>query len=66
VETAGDGDTAIRRASGEPFDLIVLDVMLPGRDGFEVARALRQRLEHNPMVPQFILAVHGMGYKFAG
>jgi len=42
VETAGDGDTAIRRASGEPFDIIVLDVMLPGRDGFEVARTLRQ------------------------
>lgn len=43
VETAGDGDTAVRRASGEPFDLIVLDVMLPGRDGFEVARLLRQQ-----------------------
>ena len=42
VETAGDGDTAIRRAGGEPFDIIVLDVMLPGRDGFEVARTLRQ------------------------
>ncbi len=41
VETAGDGDTAIRRGGGEPFDLIVLDVMLPGRDGFEVARSLR-------------------------
>jgi two-component system alkaline phosphatase synthesis response regulator PhoP len=43
VETAGDGDTAIRRGAGEPFDLIVLDVMLPGRDGFEVARTLRQQ-----------------------
>ena len=26
------------RAAGEPFDVIVLDVMLPGRDGFDVAR----------------------------
>ena len=138
VETAGDGDTAIRRAGGEPFDIIVLDVMLPGRDGFDVARTLRQqgvatpilmltartlvvdrvvglklgaddyltkpfdtmellarleallqdvwgytampstrtvdvhvawlrqKLEPNPRVPQFILTVHGMGYKFAG
>ena len=43
METAGDGDTAIRAAAGEPFDIIVLDVMLPGRDGFDVAQALRQQ-----------------------
>ena len=33
------GDHA--RAAGEPFDVIVLDVMLPGRDGFDVARTIR-------------------------
>ncbi len=43
VDTAVDGNAAIGRATGEPFDLIVLDVMLPGRDGFEVARTLRHR-----------------------
>ena len=41
VETAGDGHTAVARATGEPFDVIVLDVMLPGRDGFDVAKAVR-------------------------
>lgn len=41
VDIAGDGNTAIERATGERFDLIVLDVMLPGRDGFDVARLLR-------------------------
>ena len=50
VETAGDGDTAIRRGAGEPFDLILLDVMLPGRDGFEVARALRQQGVMTPIL----------------
>jgi two-component system alkaline phosphatase synthesis response regulator PhoP len=50
VETAGDGDTAIRRAGGEPFDIIVLDVMLPGRDGFEVARMLRQQGVATPIL----------------
>ena len=50
VETAGDGDTAIRRGSGEPFDIIVLDVMLPGRDGFEVARTLRQQGVMTPIL----------------
>ena len=43
VETAGDGNTALSRALAEPFDLIILDVMLPGRDGFEVCRELRSR-----------------------
>ncbi len=50
VEPAADGDTAIRRASGEPFDIIILDVMLPGRDGFEVARTLRQQGVRTPIL----------------
>jgi DNA-binding response OmpR family regulator len=42
AETAADGDTAARRAIAEPFDLILLDVMLPGKDGFEVCREVRR------------------------
>ena len=43
VEVSGDGDDALARASGKPFDLILLDVLLPGRDGFSVCRELRGR-----------------------
>jgi two-component system alkaline phosphatase synthesis response regulator PhoP len=43
VETAGDGDTAIALATSQPFDVNVLDVMLPGRDGFDVVRVLRAK-----------------------
>jgi two-component system alkaline phosphatase synthesis response regulator PhoP len=43
VETAEDGETALKRASREPFDLMVLDIMLPKRSGFEVLRELRRR-----------------------
>lgn len=50
VETAGDGNLAVTRATGEPFDVIVLDVMLPGRDGFEVARAIRQHGIQTPIL----------------
>jgi two-component system alkaline phosphatase synthesis response regulator PhoP len=50
VETAGDGNTAIARATGEPFDIIILDVMLPGRDGFDVARTLRQQGIRTPIL----------------
>ena len=43
VDSVTDGESAIARASAEPFDLIVLDVMLPRRDGFDVCRTVRQR-----------------------
>jgi two-component system alkaline phosphatase synthesis response regulator PhoP len=50
VETAGDGDLGLARATAEPFDLIVLDVMLPKRDGFDVCRTLRQRGVRTPIL----------------
>lgn len=43
VESAMDGPTGLKRALGERFDLIILDVMLPGKNGFEVCRELRQQ-----------------------
>jgi two-component system alkaline phosphatase synthesis response regulator PhoP len=43
VETAGDGNEALARVEELPFDLILLDVMLPGKNGFDVCRDLRQR-----------------------
>jgi len=50
VETAGDGDLGLARATEERFDLILLDVMLPKRDGFDVCRTLRQRGVHTPIL----------------
>lgn len=41
VTTAPDGDTALELAAESPFDLVVLDIMLPGTDGYEVCRRLR-------------------------
>ena len=43
VDTAQDGTTALAKASSEPYDLVILDVMLPGKDGLEVCRELRER-----------------------
>ena len=42
VELVTDGEAAVARARQEPFDLILLDVMLPNKDGFEVCRDLRR------------------------
>ena len=41
VDVAGTGEEALMRASATEYDVIVLDVMLPGFDGFEVCRRLR-------------------------
>ena len=41
VEVAPEGNEALRRARDHPFDLVVLDVMLPGLDGIAVCRRLR-------------------------
>jgi hypothetical protein len=42
VELVADGEAAIARARQDRFDLILLDVMLPKKDGFEVCRELRR------------------------
>src|SRR2546423_15234366 len=41
VEVAADGHDALHRARERPFDLVVLDIMLPGLDGISVCRRLR-------------------------
>lgn len=41
VSAAGDGRTALSRLGGEPYDALVLDLMLPDIDGLEVCRQLR-------------------------
>jgi two-component system alkaline phosphatase synthesis response regulator PhoP len=43
VETEDDGDAGLERAATGGYDLIVLDVMLPHRTGFDICRDLRQR-----------------------
>jgi DNA-binding response OmpR family regulator len=50
VETVGDGVAATLRARETAFDLILLDVMLPGKDGFEVCRELRHAGLRTPIL----------------
>ena len=50
VVVCGNGEDGFFRASAEVFDLVVLDVMLPGRSGFEILQALRQRKVHTPVL----------------
>ena len=50
VDLAEDGDAALYQASINDYDLIVLDVLLPKRDGFEVCRELRARRDSTPIL----------------
>ena len=50
VETAADGESGLARAAAEGFDLVLLDVMLPGRNGFDVLRELRRRGVETPVI----------------
>src|SRR4051812_21091913 len=52
--SSGDGTEGLQKARTEPFDLIVLDVMLPGLDGVTVCRAIR-REPHLKDVPILML-----------
>lgn len=55
VTVAADGETAVSLFRARPADLVVLDLMLPGKDGFEVFRELRQQ---GP-VPVIMLTARG-------
>ena len=55
VVSAGDGSEALARFSEQPFDLVVLDLMLPKIDGLEVCRRLRRRSS----VPIIMLTARG-------
>jgi two-component system alkaline phosphatase synthesis response regulator PhoP len=50
VDTARDGESGLHRATSERFDLIVFDVALPGRNGFDVCRRLRQGGVETPIL----------------
>jgi two-component system alkaline phosphatase synthesis response regulator PhoP len=50
VDTAPDGESGLARASGGGYDVIVLDVMLPRKNGFDVCREARQRGVTTPIL----------------
>jgi heavy metal response regulator len=50
VDTAADGEEGLMLAEINPYDLIVLDIMLPGKDGFTVCRTLRSKNINTPIL----------------
>lgn len=56
VDVCGDGEAALAAARDHSYDAIVLDIMLPGRDGLSVLRQLRER---NNLTPILLLSARG-------
>jgi DNA-binding response OmpR family regulator len=50
VQLAEDGESALEMLRGEPVDVVILDVMLPGRDGFSIASELRAQQNFVPIL----------------
>jgi len=50
IETASDGESGLQRATENIYDLIVLDVMLPRKNGLDVCRDLRQQKNTTPIL----------------
>ena len=64
VDEAADGETALESMHARPADLVVLDLMLPGIDGLEVCRRLREKVETDPTHPVRLVTVWGVGYRW--
>lgn len=50
VQSVGDGEAALSAATKQPFDVMVLDIMLPKLDGFEVCRKMRMAGVETPVL----------------
>jgi len=60
TEAVGDGETALKRLKDSgPFDLLILDVMLPGMDGIEVCREVRSGATAHRDAPIIMFTVRG-------
>ncbi|HUI08493.1 MAG TPA: response regulator transcription factor [Verrucomicrobiae bacterium] len=64
VEACADGNEAYNRAIKQVYDVIVLDIMLPGRDGLSILRALREK--KNPVPVILLTARSGLNERVDG
>jgi two-component system OmpR family response regulator len=64
VDVAADGETGLQMAISTPYDVAVVDVMLPGRDGLSIVREMRSRHVRTPVL--FLSARHTVDDRVSG
>ena len=57
VDVAYDGESALKKARGGRYELVLLDVMLPGKNGYEVSRALKDDMARGDVAPFKIMLI---------
>ena len=57
IDVAYDGLHALRKAHRNEYDLMLLDIMLPGKNGYEVSRILKQEMDEGKIKPFKILVL---------
>ena len=57
VDVAYDGESALKKARGGRYELVLLDVMLPGKNGYEVSRALKDDMARGDVPPFKIMLI---------
>ncbi|HUV35471.1 MAG TPA: response regulator [Patescibacteria group bacterium] len=57
IDVAYDGLHALRKARKGAYDLMILDIMLPGKNGYEVSRILKEEMEKGSLKPFAILVL---------
>jgi DNA-binding response OmpR family regulator len=57
VDSAYDGVSALSMARSEAYQILILDVMLPGKNGYEVSRLLREDMENGKIEPFGIILI---------
>lgn len=58
ADLAVDGDEAVRRAEDSPYDLVLMDVQMPGKDGLEATQMIRSAGGRNSRIPVLALTAH--------
>ena len=66
VSLAADGENALRQAQEKDLDLIILDVMMPGMDGYEVAREIRNSVDLRAIPILMLTALRELEDKIRG
>ncbi|MCZ7402967.1 MAG: response regulator [Candidatus Methanoperedens sp.] len=68
VDTAVNGEEAVKKAQNEVYDLIIMDIELPGMDGVAAARLIRSKPDHEktPVIALTSYAMYGDRERFLG
>ncbi len=56
VSTARDGNEGLEKALAEPFDVMIVDIMMPGRDGYQLMAEVREQLGDETPICLFLTA----------